>query len=77
MDVRYNSVSRVVKELTGMENQILSDKTACKSNDFFCVSDITRYVNDKNDGRHVTFNVTEAGDYHVYFVANGTLEIKN
>ena len=52
-----------------MENQVLADKKAVETKDFFRVSEITRYVNDKNDGRHVIFNVTEPGDYHMYFAA--------
>ena len=60
-----------------MENQVLPDKKASKTNVFFKVNEITRYANDKNDGRHVVFNVTEPGDYHMYFISNGALEIKN
>lgn len=60
-----------------MENQVFADKKAVNSEDFFHVSDITRYVNDKNGGRYVTFKVVEPGDYHMYFVSGGTLEIKN
>lgn len=56
---------------------MLADKKACNSEDFFCVHELVRYVNDKNDGRHVTFNVTEQGDYHIYFVSGGSIEIKN
>lgn len=60
-----------------MENQVLADKIAVNSEEFLQVSELKRYVNDKNDGRCVTFSVSEQNDYHMYFVSSGTLEIKN
>lgn len=60
-----------------MENQVFADKKAVNSEEFLNVSELERYVNDKNDGRCVTFTVSEENDYHMYFVSGGTLEIKN
>ena len=60
-----------------LENQVFADKKSVNSEEFLSVSEITRYVNDKNDGRCVTFSVSEQNDYHMYFVSGGILEIKN
>lgn len=60
-----------------MEEQILSDKKSYNSKEFFEIHEIQRYCNDKNDGRHVVFNVIDDSDYHMYFLTKGSLRIKN
>lgn len=58
-----------------MERQILEDIKPYNSQSFFRINSIKRYTNAKNGGRHVSFNISEASDYHMYFVPHNTLQI--
>ena len=62
-----------------MREETLDYSKSYNSKEFFEVHEMQRYCNVKIDGRHVTFNVTEPGDYHMYFVSggNGYLQIKD
>ncbi len=60
-----------------MERQVLDDMKPYNSQNFFHINKIQRYTNAKNGGRHVTFNVSVASDYHMYFVPHNTLQVKD
>ena len=47
----------IKKGVRVLENQVFADIKSVNSEDFSNLSETTRYVNDKNDGRCVTFSV--------------------
>ena len=60
-----------------MEIQNLGNTKPYNSQKFFSIDKIQRYTNNKNDGRYISFFETEKSDYHMYFVAHNTLQVKD
>lgn len=59
-----------------MNEEIIVNKETNTSNAFFHISEITRYVNDAIDERHVIFDSAGIDNYHMYFSISNELEIR-
>ena len=60
-----------------MNERKLGEFKTYNSDSFFRINEILRYNLSKHRGNHLSFDVAEQSDYHMYFITKGTIHIKN